>query len=97
MALWAKLESLSNKGRKRKDAGDLARQGVFLSACVAVSIIIDRNVLEQYIMPFMPQFIPLWMLQLFLLPLVMYAGAIISGPSEEIKITRGRRRYGGKK
>lgn len=90
IALWSKLEQLSGRER-RENVKDYVSQGAFVLLCVLVSVIIDQYVLEDiayFIASFLPFDAPVGFFQVMLLPVVLYAGAFIIGPSKAILIPR---------
>lgn len=92
LALWAKLEKMSAQSWAKERAGDYFRQGLFVLVCVIISVAIDTYFLESLSEAIMPDLVPLWFYEIMLLPVVLYIGALISGPSKEIKISRAPRR-----
>ena len=91
IALWSKLEQLSNK-HKRENAGDFFRQGIFVSVCVLLSMLIDQYVLEGIGTTWSPDFIPLGFYQVLLLPLALYLAAMLVGPSKAVTASKSRQR-----
>ncbi len=87
MALWAKLEQISDKQRKQ-NPGDLVKQGAFVLVCVLVSILIDQFVLESLAESIAPSIIPLGFYQVILLPVVLLIAAKIAGPTKAVSITK---------
>ena len=87
MALWARLEQISDKSKK-ENPGDFMRQGFFVLLCVGVCVFIDRTVLERLAQSIWPEWLPLGFYQVILLPLVLLIGAKAIGPSKEIRIDR---------
>ena len=87
IALWSKLEEVSTKKAKRENPGDFLQQGLFVLACVIVSVLIDQFVLESIVSHF-PDFAPLGFYQIILLPLVLLVAAMTVGPSEKIRISK---------
>ena len=89
MSLWSYLEKLSNK-TKREKPSDFVKQGVFVLACVFLSIGVDQFFLEgihqNVFMPFAGDWIPLEFLQIVLLPAVLLAAALLFGGSKPILI-----------
>ena len=86
-ALYAKLEQKS-KSVKKQDPGHYLRQGGFLAICVALTFAIDRFVLPSVIESFLPEFIPVTMLRILLLPAVLLLGAVAVGGSKMPQIQR---------
>ena len=87
MALWAKLEQISNKD-KRQNPGDFFRQGLFVTACVIIAVLIDQTVLESFVQSLAPDFMPLGFFQIILLPIILLVAAKVYGPSKTIRITK---------
>lgn len=86
MALYAKLEQISNKAKKQNPA-DFMRQGVFVLVCVVICLVIDQQILEGLVTKYSPEFIPLGFYQILLLPLVLYLAAMAFGPSKDLRIS----------
>ena len=99
LALWAKLEKMSAQSWVKERSLEYLKQGFFVLACVLVSIVIDRYFLEGLSDALSPELVPLWFYEVLLLPVVLYIGALLAGPSKDIRITRapGRGRQHGKK
>ena len=91
IALWSKLEQFSNK-HKRENAGDFFRQGIFVSVCVLLSVLIDQYALGGIVTSLSPDFIPLGFYQVLLLPLVLYLAAMLVGPSKAVTASKSRQR-----
>ena len=90
LALWSKLEQMS--GRPKKDhPGDLVRQGIFISGCVVVAIIIDHFFLPYLYSYISPAWIPYGLYEVLLLPFILYVAAVAIGPSTDIKIIKAPR------
>jgi hypothetical protein len=87
MALWAKLEQISNK-QKHQNPGDFYSQGIFLAVCAALTIAIDHFFLQSLVANMAPEWLPLWFFRLLLFPAVIYLAAITFGPSKKILISR---------
>lgn len=90
IALWSTLESAGGK-HKRENPGDFFRQGVFALVCVLISVAIDQTVLEGLVGTFSPDFIPLGVYQVLLLPFILYLAARILGPTQDIRIKKAPR------
>ena len=89
MALWGWLEGLGSSAKKRTDeVQDLLRQGAFILCCVVVTYGLYRFVVAPYLNPIIEPYVPPFLVQLLLLPLVLYLGALIAGPSKDIKISK---------
>jgi len=89
MALWGWLEGLRSSTKKRTDeVRDLLRQGAFILCCVAATFGLYRLIVTPYLNPILEPFVPPFLVQLLLLPLVLYIGALLAGPSKEIKISK---------
>jgi hypothetical protein len=98
MALYAKLEQFGNSPRKQNPL-DFLKQGLFVLLCIGIAVLIDQYVLESFVNSFSPDFIPLGFYRVILLPLLLYIGARLIGPTKDISITkapnptsRGRKR-----
>jgi len=89
ISLWAVLEKKFGH-RKHEQPGDYSRQGWFTLFCVIVAFIIDIFTLENLVASYSPRVIPLPFYQLILLPLIMYIGAMIVGPSAELRIAKSK-------
>lgn len=87
MALWGKLEQFSGRA-KHERPGDFLKQGLFVGFCVAVSVIIDQFFLEGLVNGISPTWIPYPFYQVMLLPIVLYIGARIIGPTKTILIAK---------
>jgi hypothetical protein len=105
MSLWAYLEMLGDKHRKENPA-DHFRQGIFVLACDLIAVAIDQYLLEDLLNVVFGAWVPLMFAQIVLLPVVLYIGALILGPSRAILIGsaprpsekgKDRRKSGGKK
>lgn len=83
--LWRFLEQLSGKPVKGSPS-DAVRQGFFVLACVLVCIVIDQYILSAVVDTIAPEFLPLELFQVVLLPAVFYLAALIIGPSNKILI-----------
>ena len=84
MALWSALEKATNKEAKRGIApGDHFKQGFFVLFCVGISIAVDQFALAQLVAGFNSEWLPLPFFQIILLPIVLYLGATLVGPSKE--------------
>lgn len=86
IALWAKLEKISNRRKGHDNPGDYFRQGIFVSGCVLASVAIDQFFLEPVLSPMMPNAIPVGVVQTLLLPALLWTAGKIFGPSQEILI-----------
>lgn len=89
-ALWGKLETASDK-RKREDVRDFFYQGIFVSVCVGIAIIIDQYFLEAIANSLAPEYLPLGFFQVILLPFILLVAAKVIGPSADIRITKAPR------
>lgn len=87
MALWSSLERVGG-GEGKPSGGDYFRQALFVSACVAVSVLIDQTVLPGIVESIAPDYLPLGFFQAILLPAVFYAAALLFGGSKEILIAK---------
>lgn len=94
MAVWAKLEQIGKKSRKHpREAGELFRQAVFTSACVAIAFFIDIFMLEQAIEPLLPSFLPIGIVKILLLPIILYLAALMVGGKKQVRIESAKRPY----
>lgn len=90
VALWSKLETVGGKQRHERP-GDNLKQAFFVLVCVLISIGIDQWALEDIAttLSFGDLLsLPLGFYQIMLLPVVMYAGALLVGGSKPIRITK---------
>ncbi len=85
LALWSALEKVGG-GTGKPSGGDYFRQGLFVSACVGICILIDRTVLPDIAAAIAPDYVPLGVYQAVLLPAVLYLGAVVFGGSKDIMI-----------
>ena len=90
LALWSKLEGISGK-QKKDNPADLIRQGLFVSGCVIVAILIDQYLLTSLYQSFSPEWIPFGFYEVLLLPLILFLAAQFIGPSKSIRITKAPR------
>jgi hypothetical protein len=90
MALWSFLERMGGKAQVNDDAS-LFRQFLFVLGCVLLAVAIDQYALEWIVSDLLSKILPLGVFQVALLPLILFLGAIIIGPSEEIRIGRAPR------
>jgi putative copper export protein len=88
--LWAKLEDRAKK-TNRSDAGDLFRQFCFVTPCVIATILIDQTILPDIKAAILPDSVPLFVVQVLLLPAILYIGAMVIGPSKQIRIAQAPR------
>ena len=86
VTLWAGLEQATAKKQQRQNTGDFFRQGSFVLGCVLLAVIIDQYWLVQLVETIAPAWLPLLFFQVILLPVILYIGALIVGPSREIRI-----------
>jgi hypothetical protein len=96
MALWSGLEKISKSSRPQ-DPKLLFKQGLFTLLCVVLAILIDHYLLRQELADMIPEWLPLLIIELFLLPLILWIMALLIGGSKEIEITKApnvsKRRY----
>jgi hypothetical protein len=85
--LWGVLERLG-KEEKRGSSIDAFKQFLFVLFCVAVCIVIDQTILEDVVNSLFADFLPLPVYQVLLLPLILYLGALVIGPSKQILISK---------
>ena len=90
MALWAKLEQVSNRSQAQ-NPGDFFRNGVFVAIAVAVAILIDQFLLQSLVNFISPSWLPIGLCRVALLPIILYAMALISGPTADIQIRKAPR------
>ncbi|MBX7137924.1 MAG: hypothetical protein K1X83_08075 [Oligoflexia bacterium] len=93
LALWGGLESFS-KSPKKERPSEFLKQGLFVSACVLFSMALDQYALPSIAALFDSEWLPLGFFQLILLPIVLYFGALMLGPTKAIYIggSRGKDR-----
>ena len=87
LALWSFLEKTGGK-KKSERPGDLLRQGIFVALCVVVCIVIGIYLLPSLIESFFGNVVPTIVFQIVLLPIVLALGAMIYGPTRDIKIEK---------
>lgn len=85
--LWGVLER-TGKEQKRGSSIDSFKQFLFVLACVGVAVLIDQLFLEDLVNSLIPDLFPLAFYQVLLLPLVLYLGALVLGPSRHIRIEK---------
>lgn len=90
IAIYSWLEQLSGR-RKTDNSKDLVRQGLFVTSCVVISILLDRHVLRHRLEPILPEEIPYPFVVFLIFPLVMAITATLIGPSEKILIRKAPR------
>ncbi len=90
VALWAKLEKFGGRERTENPV-DHIKNAVFLLACALVAVVVDQYVLESLVSMLSPDFIPLSVYQILLLPMILVIGAKITGGSTPISIDRAPR------
>jgi hypothetical protein len=89
MALWSKLEQWSHKTTKHgRQAVEFLRQGIFVSFCVVITMVIDYYLLEDLLLPLLPDFMPIDFPRIMLFPVVLYIGALVTGGSKAEHITK---------
>jgi cell division protein FtsW (lipid II flippase) len=91
LALWSKLEKMSGQN-KRDNVGDFVRQGFFVSLCVALAVLIDQFMLKDVAESIYPELLPLGLYQVLLLPFILYIGAMLIGPTKDLKVNPYRHR-----
>lgn len=94
IGLWAYLEK-KGKSRARQNPGDFFKQGVFLLACVLVSIGIDKYVLIIQAEN-LPDFLPLAMVRVLLLPVVFILLGLIVGGSTPPSLKKDQKKKKGR-
>ncbi len=92
LALWGLLENFSSRKGKKHKPGDQLKQGIFVLFCVLICIGLDRTVLEDVTNAIFPEWLPLEFFRALLLPLVLYLGALLIGPSKPPQSNLGNRR-----
>lgn len=90
MALWSFLERMGGKTQVHDDAS-LFRQFLFVLGSVLIAVAIDQYALKWVVSDILSDVLPLGVFQVALLPLVLFLGAVLIGPSEEIRIGRAPR------
>ena len=90
LALWARLEQLS-KSPKKQSPGDFVKQGIFVLGCSIVAWLFDQYVMQPNPELFLPDLVPLWLLELLLLPVVLSLAAMLTGGLKPIRATYGTR------
>lgn len=87
MALWSFLEKKVGK-KKHERPADLLIQGLFVTVCVIISLILDHYFLPSILESLLQGLIPYGVFQIMLLPFVLYVAAKIVGPSKPIQISK---------
>lgn len=87
MGFWALLEKASGAVQKQ-NIRDFFNQGIFVSACVLISIFIDRYLLEAIVNYLGSEWFSLNFARIVLLPFVLLMAAKITGGSKDIMITK---------
>ncbi|MBX7145044.1 MAG: hypothetical protein K1X79_11380 [Oligoflexia bacterium] len=88
--LWGTLEKFGGN-EQRGATKDALKQAFFVLACVLMSVAIDQSLLPDLVSSYAPDFLPLGFFQVILLPAILYIGALIVGPSREIRISKAPR------
>ncbi len=94
MALWSKLEQSTQRKRGKNvqhEAADLFKTANHLAIVCFITFLVDRYATETLIKPNLPDLVPLPLVQILLLPAVMYVVALIKGKSEPIRIKKAPR------
>ena len=95
-ALWSALEKISKSSRPQ-DPKLLLKQGLFTLLCVIIAVLIDHYLLRQELVDVLPEWLPLLIIEIFLLPFILWLMALCIGGSKEIDITKApnvsKRRY----
>lgn len=81
LAIQTRLDTVSKK-RKRDNAGELFRQGAFCLICALIAVGIDQKALQGIHDMLAIPGVPFEFFQVMLLPVVLYVGAIIAGPTK---------------
>lgn len=87
IGLWSLLEKIGGK-TKRENPGDFFKQFIFVSGCVLASVAINEYFVIPQVPALLPSFVPLLLVQITLLPFVLYIGAICIGGSKAIRIEK---------
>lgn len=87
MSLWYALQSSKNS-KRIENMKDFFNQGVFVLICVGVAYFIHNFLFLKYLSSFTNTYLPDFMVQFLLLPVILYISAMIIGPSEEIRIQK---------
>lgn len=90
IALWSKLEEWSGKAKK-ENPGDFFKQGCFVLICAFACVLIDQYVLGGMNEEELPFGIPMLFIQIILFPIVLYAAALLIGPTKTIRIEKASR------
>ena len=85
LALFAKLEQMGGSVKKQNPI-DFLRQGMFVLGAVIIAVIIDRYFLEDLVTNYAPDYMPLGLFQVLLLPAVLVVGSYMIGPSKAIMV-----------
>ena len=89
LALWHSLQKEARSSVQRKaEIADLWKQGFFVTGCVVVTYFLYESVYRKYISDLLIQWVPDFVAQILLLPIVLYTAASLIGPSKEIRIEK---------
>ena len=95
LVLFSRLEQSSHvsKGKKRsREASDLFRQALFVTACALVTFLIDYFFVDQGMLEdLLPEFVPLGFIKLILFPIVLMVLGKLVGGSKPIRIEKAPR------
>ena len=87
VALWSKLEQLSGRN-KHENPMDFVKQGGFVLICSVLSVLVDQYAISTLNEESLPSWLPLTFIRIVLFPVVLYAAAVIIGPTKEIRIEK---------
>jgi len=90
MALWSQLEKLSGR-QKKENAEDFFKQGIFVLGCVLFAALIETYSLDFVTNAIFQGMVPKGVLQVLLLPLILFIAAKLLGPSQELRIGKAPR------
>jgi len=85
LALFARLEQMGGSVRKQNPV-DFLRQGFFVLIAVLVAVAIDRYILPGFVAAWAPDYLPLGLFQILLLPAVLLGASYLIGPSKSILV-----------
>jgi len=89
LALYSKLEQISHKDKPlTREPLDLIKQAAFTGLCVIIAFGVEFYFIEDSIMPLLPSIIPKGLIQVMLLPVILYIAAMIIGGAKPIRIQK---------
>lgn len=100
LMLWSWLEGVARVqrgGRRSREPQDLLRQFRFLGVCSLITFFLDYYVIEGGVLdvilehPIIGEWLPRFLVRLFLYPLVLYCGALLVGGVREEPLHRSRK------